>query len=125
MRGSNFVHDYREFKKTFAAEMAGWSWMISQAVVGVDGTGQNTFSVPSGRIPHSLFPLPAKVERDSEIWKAMFEGNFFLSSVVILFALRIPDDDRDRTSPVRFTSLDSAHLIRGEAGEEPHLATFR
>ncbi len=55
----------------------------------------------------------------------MFEGNFFLSSVVILFALRIPDDDRDRTSPVRFTSLDSAHLIRGEAGEEPHLATFR
>ncbi len=127
MRGSNYVSDFRGIKKSCGAEMSSWNWLVDQAVVGLDENGQLEIfsSLFFGVAFFFLFPLPAQIDRETEHWKAVWEGNFFISSVIVLFALRIPDADRDRTSPVRFTTLDSAHLIRGEDGQEPHLATFR
>ena len=74
---------------------------------------------------HVAFFPPVHFDRDSVLWGAVCKGNFLLSTITILFAIRIPDVDRERTSLVRFTLLDSAHLLRGQAGQEPHLAMFR
>ncbi len=128
MKGANFISDFKGIKKSCGPEtMSSWNWLVAQALVGLDENCQREiFFFPLfGVAFFFLFLLPGRIDRESEQWKAVWEGNFFLSTVIILFSLRIPDVDRDRTSPVRFTSLDSAHLIRAEDGQEPHLLTFR